>query len=62
ILGDSTGDNQKTVQNLSDYSAAGWYTNNYLLLSKNGSELYISDLKGDTPIKITDYQPGTFAL
>ncbi|HXY18094.1 MAG TPA: hypothetical protein VEH48_01580 [Candidatus Nitrosopolaris sp.] len=62
ILGDSTGANQKTIQNLSDYSAAGWYTDNYLLLSKNGSELYISDLKAGNPIKVTDFEPGTFAL
>jgi len=57
ILADNTGANAKTILNLSNYSAFGWYSEDYLLLSKNGNELYISDLHGANPIKVTDYEP-----
>ncbi|MGA3150511.1 MAG: hypothetical protein ABSD10_02790 [Candidatus Saccharimonadales bacterium] len=57
ILGDASGSSPKTILNLSDYSTYGWYTDNYLLVSKGGSELYIMDTHGDTPLKVTDYEP-----
>jgi len=55
FVGDQNGDNQKQVANLSPYSAYGWYTDSYLLLSQNSSELYIMPATGGTPLKITDY-------
>ena len=55
FTGDANGDNQKQVAALSDYSPYGWYTDNYLLVSKNSSELYIMPTSGGTPLKITDY-------
>ncbi len=56
FTGDQYGQNQKQIASLSDYSPYGWYTDNYLLVSKNSSELYIMPPGGSaTPIKISDY-------
>jgi len=55
FTGDQDGKNSKTVASLSDYTAYGWYSDNYLLVSKNSSELYIMSKDGGTPLKITDY-------
>ncbi|OVE79474.1 hypothetical protein BVY00_00345 [bacterium G20] len=59
FIGDLTGGNGKQIASLSDYQTYGWYTDNYILASKNGSELYIfgSDgIKKDSEaLKITDY-------
>ncbi len=59
FVGDVVGGNAKQVATLSDYQTYGWYSEDYLLASKNGSELYIfgSDgLKKDSDgLKITDY-------
>ncbi len=46
-----------------DFTAYGWYTEDYLLMSKNGSELYIAPSSGfgstNPPLKITDYHKPT---
>lgn len=58
FIGDSKGENSKAVLELSEYAAYGWYTDKYLLLSKNSSELYVMSAEtGATqpPLKITDY-------
>lgn len=60
FVGDQNGDNAKTIASLSDYSTYGWYSNDYLLLSKNGSELYIARADQplsptNQPLKITNY-------
>jgi hypothetical protein len=63
FVGDDAGMSAKTIGNLSEYTPYGWYGQNdeYVLLSKNGSELYISSATkviGDNdyqPLKITDY-------
>jgi hypothetical protein len=56
FLGDDNGQNQKQIATLSDYNTYGWYTDNYLLVSKNGSELYVMDKDGkQTPLKVSDY-------
>lgn len=55
FVGDQNGDNSKQIAMLSDYTQYGWYTDQYLLLSKNGSELYIMPVKGGTALKVTDY-------
>lgn len=59
FVGDASGDGAKQVAALSDYQTYGWYGEDYLLTSKNGSELYILtsggiDKDGDA-LKITDY-------
>jgi len=63
FIGDAEGKNAKTVGNLSEFTPYGWYGENdqYILLTKDGSELYISDVNkvigenGYQPIKVTDY-------
>jgi hypothetical protein len=59
FIGDDNGDNGKQIASLSVYQPYGWYTDDYLLVSKNSSELYIMPKSGlknqDKPIKITDY-------
>jgi len=63
FVGDEAGINPKTIGNLSEYTPYGWYGQNdeYVLLTKNGSELYISSASkvigenGYQPFKVTDY-------
>jgi hypothetical protein len=56
FIGDQNGQTPKQIATLSDYSPYGWYTDNYLLASKNSSELYIMPKEGSqTPVKISDY-------
>jgi len=59
LVGDANAKNGKTLASQSDFTAYGWYSDQYVLLSKNGSELYIASANDplDTvqPIKITNY-------
>jgi hypothetical protein len=56
FIGDSSGQGGKQVATLSDYNTYGWFSDNYLLLSKNSSELYIMSKTGDQPaVKVSDY-------
>jgi len=56
FTGDSDGNNPKQVASLSDYSAFGWYGENYVFATKNNSELYILPVDGSTgPLKVSDY-------
>ncbi len=59
FVGDKAGDNQRQVMPLSEYQTYGWFTQDYLLVSKEGSELYImpANNKDATtePLKLTDY-------
>jgi hypothetical protein len=55
FTGDDDAKDPKQIASLSDYNAYGWYTDNYLLVSKSSSELYIMPVTGGTPLKITDY-------
>ncbi|HEY4160661.1 MAG TPA: hypothetical protein VGM08_01230 [Candidatus Saccharimonadales bacterium] len=55
FTGDDDAKDPKQVASLSDYNPYGWYTDNYLLVSKNSSELYIMPASGGTPLKVSDY-------
>jgi len=60
LLGDYEGVNGKSIARLStDYQTYGWYSDNYLFVSKKSSELYIMPKAGvqneSQLIKITDY-------
>lgn len=58
FVGDADGQNGKQIATLSDFQTYGWYTDDYLLVSKNSSELYImpkTPSKDTKPVKITDY-------
>lgn len=56
LLGNKDGEDGKAIAELRDYKQYGWFTEDFLLVSKNGSELFI--LAKDTPtevLKVTDY-------
>jgi len=57
FVGDKNGANSTELALQSDYAAYGWFSEDYILLSKNGSELYIapSNSLAQEPIKITNY-------
>lgn len=56
LVGDDDGHNGKTVSTGDTFVAYGWYTDNYLLLAKNSSELYVvGSSVTQPPLKITDY-------
>jgi hypothetical protein len=56
FIGDADANNQKQIASLSDDTPYGWYTDNYVLVSKNGSELFIMPADGSgKAIKVTDY-------
>ncbi len=55
FVGDAEGKNEKQIASLSDYNTYGWFTDDYLLVSKSSSELYIMPVAGSTPFKVTDY-------
>ncbi|HEX7633342.1 MAG TPA: hypothetical protein VF401_03380 [Candidatus Saccharimonadales bacterium] len=55
FTGDINAGSRKQVASLSDYSPYGWFTDNYVLVSKDSSELYIMPVGGGQPLKISDY-------
>lgn len=60
LIGDDAGLNSKQVATLSDYTPYGWYGDDYILFSKNGSELYIASANEplsdkNLPVKVTNY-------
>jgi hypothetical protein len=59
LLGDNRAANKKVIATLPEYAPYGWHSDKYVLVSKNGSELYILPANGltngKTPLKITDY-------
>jgi hypothetical protein len=55
FVGDYAGNNSNQIASLSDYTTYGWYTDNYLLVEKGGSELYVMPVSGGTAYKISDY-------
>lgn len=56
FLGDADGGAGKEIATLSEFTPYGWMGDDYLLVSKKGSELFIiSRNNPDTPLKVTDY-------
>jgi len=56
FLGDADAENEKELASGSDLTPYGWYGDDYLLLSKSSSELYIRSTDADSPVlKVTDY-------
>jgi hypothetical protein len=64
LVGDEHGSGGKEVLRQDEYAAFGWFGDDYVLLSKNGSELYIASSKMNPlqPIKISDYHKPTSGL
>ncbi len=61
FTGDYAGLNGSQIASSSKYDPYGWYTDQYLLLTKGNSELYIMGNKGGSATRITDYQPTTYS-
>jgi hypothetical protein len=59
FIGDENATGQHALTTDGSYTPYGWFTENYLLVSKNSSELYIMPVSGlktsKAPLKITDY-------
>lgn len=55
FVGDKNGDKGRQIVSLSPNKVYGWFTNDYLLVSKDGSELYIMSRDGSKTLKISDY-------
>lgn len=55
LVGDQDGKNGSQILKDSDYEVYGWYTEQYVLVSKNSSELYIMSVNGGTLHKISNY-------
>lgn len=56
FVGDKNAENQKEIASLSEYQPYGWFGDEYILVSKAGSELYISTpSKVSDPLKVSDY-------
>lgn len=59
FVGDANGENGKQVATLDNFTAYGWNTDGYLLVSKNNSQLYTLPAdglsKGRQPMKVSDY-------
>lgn len=59
FIGDENGKGGTQIATLSDYITYGWYTNDYLLISKDSSKLFILPVNGlaggQVPLKVTDY-------
>jgi hypothetical protein len=61
FIGDEQAANGKEIATLSEYKPYGWYSDDYVLLSKNGSELYIAPREFTaSPLKIADYHKPAF--
>lgn len=58
FVGDKNGKNSTELARQSEYTAYGWFSDGYILLTKNGSELYIASATGslpEKPLKIVNY-------
>jgi hypothetical protein len=63
LTGNAQGDNSQTIASLVEYRQYGWFTDEYLLVSKDNSELYILSKTGsDSPLKVTDYHKPAYSL
>ncbi len=63
FVGDSLGKNGKVIGSLTEFVTYGWFTDNYLLVSRKNSELYIlanGPIKDKKPLKISDYHKPAF--
>lgn len=63
-VGDGRAQNAKTIATDGKLVPFGWYSDDYLLLSQNGSELFIlprDNVNNVAPLKVTDYHKANFA-
>lgn len=59
FVGDANGNNAHQIASLSEYAPYGWFSNQYLLVGKSNSELYVMPVGGlsgtQKPLKIGNY-------
>lgn len=59
FVGDKNGDNGKQIAVLDEFEVYGWYSDDYVLAAKKGSELHIMPVAGldgeAEPLKVADY-------
>ncbi|PJE65283.1 hypothetical protein COU91_02455 [Candidatus Saccharibacteria bacterium CG10_big_fil_rev_8_21_14_0_10_47_8] len=55
LVGDTTGSGGKVIATIAGSSPVGWFTGQYVLVSKNINELYIMGVAGGAPLKISSY-------
>lgn len=61
FVGDADAENSKEIASVTEYTPYGWFSDDYLLVSKKGSELYIMSRNHpkNEPVKVSDYhRPG----
>jgi hypothetical protein len=64
LAGDANAGGEKPIAALEKYIPYGWYTDDYILVSRNGSELFILPATANTtvePIKISDYHKPAYS-
>lgn len=63
FVGNAHADEAKELGAMSEYIPYGWFTDEYLLVAKNKSELWILPVAGDKPAqKVTDYHRPTYDI
>ena len=66
FVGDDVGKNSKQIATLTEFVPYGWYSDDYVLVSKNSSELYIMGRDGikpgDVPTKVSDYHKAVYTF
>lgn len=64
FVGDKNGKDSKELAIDSEYTTYGWFTDKYILLSRNKSELYIApvDQSIGEPVKIANYHKPAFSF
>lgn len=55
LIGDEEAKNEKAIASFPDQQAYGWYTDEYVLVTKKDSELYIMSASGGQELKVADY-------
>lgn len=55
FVGDQNAANEQQIAARVEYSGYGWFSDQYVLATKNGSELYIMPAVGGEALKLTDY-------
>ena len=67
FVGDGNGENGKEIGRSDEYTVYGWFTDDYVLLTKKGSEMHIIPADGleggvEKALKISDYyKPGYYS-
>lgn len=67
FVGDEKGENGKQIGLSKDFNVYGWYSDDYVLLTKNGSEMHIMPRGGlpsgvETSPKVSDYYKPNYTL